>query len=97
RLRPSCPTRRSSDLIGFCDQALNSHFSQLGHDAGLKLVAMASRWYLDRALAGTPWRDLPILAAVAPFRTGGRGGPVQYTNIRPRSEEHTSELQSRFD
>lgn len=70
-------TRRA----GRTQVALNSHFAQLGHDAGLALVAAASRWYVRRALRGTAAEGLPVLTGIAPFRSGGRGGPQNYTDI----------------
>ncbi|WP_246175199.1 bifunctional 2',3'-cyclic-nucleotide 2'-phosphodiesterase/3'-nucleotidase [Paracoccus limosus] len=67
--------------IGRSDSALSSHFVLLGRDPGLRLVAMAQRWQVRKALAGTRWRDLAILSAAAPFRAGGRGGPEHYTDV----------------
>lgn len=64
--------------VGRSSVPLASHFAQLGHDAGLALIAQASRWHLRRVLKGNA---LPVLAAVAPFRNGGRGGPGQYTDV----------------
>ncbi|MFT4012990.1 MAG: bifunctional 2',3'-cyclic-nucleotide 2'-phosphodiesterase/3'-nucleotidase [Paracoccus sp. (in: a-proteobacteria)] len=67
--------------VGRTQQPLSSHFALIGQDAGLRLVAMAQRWHLRRALARGPWRNLPILSAAAPFRAGGRGGPDHYTDV----------------
>ena len=67
--------------IGRTGVRLGSHFTLLGHDPGLRLVAMAQRWFARRALCGSRWQDLPILSAVAPFRAGGRGGPDHYTDV----------------
>lgn len=62
---------------------LSSHFALIGSDAGLRLIAEAKRDRLTRMLRDTPHAGLPILAAVAPFRAGGRGGPHHYTHIPP--------------
>jgi len=67
--------------IGRTERPLNSYFALLGEDPGLRLVAMAQRWHMRRALRGTRWQDLPILSAAAPFRAGGRGGPQHYTDV----------------
>ncbi|WP_271179567.1 bifunctional 2',3'-cyclic-nucleotide 2'-phosphodiesterase/3'-nucleotidase [Paracoccus kondratievae] len=67
--------------IGRTSQPLSSYFALIGEDPGLRLVTMAQRWHVRRALAGTPWQDLPILSAAAPFRAGGRGGPQHYTDV----------------
>ncbi|WP_258869604.1 5'-nucleotidase C-terminal domain-containing protein [Paracoccus thiocyanatus] len=67
--------------IGRTGQPLSSYFALIGQDPGLRLVAMAQRWHVRRALRGTHWQDLPILSAAAPFRAGGRGGPQHYTDV----------------
>lgn len=67
--------------VGRTKRPLNSYFTLIGDDPGLRLVAMAQRWHVRRALRGTRWQDLPILSAAAPFRAGGRGGPHYYTDV----------------
>ena len=67
--------------VGRTEAPLSSYFTLIGHDPGLRLVAMAQRWHVRRALRGTRWQDLPILSAAAPFRAGGRGGPDHYTDV----------------
>jgi 2',3'-cyclic-nucleotide 2'-phosphodiesterase / 3'-nucleotidase len=44
-------------------------------------VAEAQSWYVAELLKDTPLRDLPLLSAAAPFKSGGRGGPGHYTDI----------------
>ena len=72
--------RRLTRPVGHSDLALNSHFSLLGRDAGLRLVESALRAHVGAAL---PASDLPILTAFAPFRTGGRGGPGNFVSVPP--------------
>lgn len=68
--------------IGRIETPLHSYFSYCGADAGMRLVAMTQRWHLRKMLArDARWRDLPILSAVAPFRSGGRGGPDHFTDV----------------
>lgn len=64
--------------IGAVADALSSHFSLLGTDAGLRLTETALRRHLAEHLPGC---TLPVLTAVAPFRTGGRGGPDHFVHI----------------
>ena len=83
---PALPAHREtlrhfSRRIGRTETPLSSYFSLIGEDPGLRLVTMAQRWHVRRALKGTRWQDLPILSAAAPFRTGGRGGPLHYTDV----------------
>lgn len=74
--------RHFSRRVGRSTVPLCSHFTQLGHDAGLVLIGRASRWYLRQHLRRGRGRGLPIVTAVAPFRSGGRSGPDHYTDIQ---------------
>jgi 2',3'-cyclic-nucleotide 2'-phosphodiesterase/3'-nucleotidase len=49
----------------------------------VKLVAEAQAWYVADQLKASPFKDLPILSAAAPFKAGGRGGPNYFTEIKP--------------
>lgn len=69
--------------VGRSATALNSYFSLIGHDPGLRLVNMAQRWHVRQRLKGSEWASLPVLSASAPFRAGGRGGPLHYTDVPP--------------
>jgi 2',3'-cyclic-nucleotide 2'-phosphodiesterase/3'-nucleotidase len=73
--------RHLSTRIGRSDTPLNSHFSVIGYDSGLRLVNMAQRWHVRQQLTGTALADLPVLSASAPYRAGGRGGPDAYTDV----------------
>ncbi|MFV3130589.1 bifunctional 2',3'-cyclic-nucleotide 2'-phosphodiesterase/3'-nucleotidase [Niveispirillum sp. KHB5.9] len=67
--------------VGKTTGRIHSFFSFLGDSAGVELVAEAQRAYVAKALAGTPDASLPLLSAVAPFKSGGRPGPKFYTDI----------------
>ena len=67
--------------IGRTDVPLVSYFALTGSDAGLRVVAEAQRREVARMLQDTAHADLTLLSAVAPFRSGGRGGPGAYTDI----------------
>ncbi|MDP5307224.1 bifunctional 2',3'-cyclic-nucleotide 2'-phosphodiesterase/3'-nucleotidase [Paracoccus spongiarum] len=69
--------------VGRSATALNSYFSVIGDDPGLRLVNMAQRWHVRQRLKGSPWEGYPVLSASAPFRAGGRGGPQHYTDVPP--------------
>ncbi len=60
---------------------IQSYFAQVLDDASVQVVANAQLAYARRALAGTPHAGLPLLSAAAPFKTGGRGGFNDYTDI----------------
>ncbi|RMH52645.1 MAG: bifunctional 2',3'-cyclic-nucleotide 2'-phosphodiesterase/3'-nucleotidase [Alphaproteobacteria bacterium] len=74
---------RARRRVGFTATALSTHFALVADCAALQLIADAQIRYLRRALRGTAQAGLPILAAVAPARAGGRGGPAHYTDIPP--------------
>ena len=57
---------------------LHTYFTFAGFDPASRLVAMAKR---DSAAALIGPQDLPLLAAVSPFRAGGQAGPFHYTEV----------------
>lgn len=75
---PPGAVERINAPIGRIARPLSSHFSLLGADAGLRLTEAALRDHVATAL---PDCDLPVLTALAPFRTGGRGGPDHFVHI----------------
>jgi 2',3'-cyclic-nucleotide 2'-phosphodiesterase/3'-nucleotidase len=62
-------------------EALTSFFSVIRDDYSVQIINEAQIRYAEQALAGTPYADLPILSAAAPFKAGGRQGPGYYTNV----------------
>lgn len=70
--------RRLQAPIGRVSERLSSHYALLGVDAGLRLTEMALRRHAADHLPGC---TLPMLTALAPFRTGGRGGPEHFVDI----------------
>lgn len=69
--------------IGRSDQRISSYFALVGVDPALTLVNMAQSWFVRKSLRGTPLDRVPVLSAAAPFRAGGRGGPLHYTDVAP--------------
>jgi 2',3'-cyclic-nucleotide 2'-phosphodiesterase/3'-nucleotidase len=66
---------------GHSHAPLHSYFSLIAPDRALALVAAAQaaalRAHLNTTAAGT----LPVLSATAPSRSGGRAGPLHYTDV----------------
>jgi len=60
---------------------IHSYFAQVMDDPSVQIVSNAQLAYARKALAGTPLAALPLLSAAAPFKTGGRGGAGDYTDI----------------
>lgn len=67
--------------IGRTESSLNSYFSPLGVDGGLRLANLAQKWHVRQRLSASRWQHLPVLATSAPFRSGGRAGPDCFTNV----------------
>lgn len=80
--------------VGFSHRRLHSHFDRIADSAALHLVADAQAAHVCAALAQGPLHHLPVLAAVAPFKTGGRGGPGHVTDIPagPLRHRHVLDL-----
>jgi 2',3'-cyclic-nucleotide 2'-phosphodiesterase / 3'-nucleotidase len=62
-------------------EPIHSFFAQVADDPSVQLVSQAQLAYARRVLAGTPHEKLPLLSAAAPFKSGGRGGAANYTDI----------------
>ncbi len=77
--------------VGFTPCDLNSHFSLLRNDAYLSCLSEAAK---RGARAHGVAETETLIAAVTPYRTGGRGGPTNFTNIPsgPVSRRHISDL-----
>ncbi|SFR08932.1 5'-nucleotidase C-terminal domain-containing protein [Poseidonocella sedimentorum] len=102
--QPECPrlsalseaahenTRRfAEEPIGHTPCALNSHYSLLGNDAYLSCLSEALR----RGARQEGVSDMArLITAVGPFRNGGRGGPLNFTEVPegPVSRRHVSDL-----
>lgn len=73
---------------------LHTHFATVAPSAALALIAEAKAEHVRRALAGTSWDGLPLLSAAAPYRTGGRTGPGNFTDIPagPLRQRNLSDL-----
>ncbi|MBM6593422.1 bifunctional 2',3'-cyclic-nucleotide 2'-phosphodiesterase/3'-nucleotidase [Microvirga pudoricolor] len=69
--------------VGTTAVPIHSYFALISDDASVKIVADAQTWYLADQLKNTPYKDLPLLSAAAPFKAGGRGGPNYFTDIKP--------------
>lgn len=67
--------------VGRIDRPVHSYFALFGKDPSLRIVAEAQRRFVTDALADGPLRDLPVLAATSPLKSGGHGGPDHYTDV----------------
>ena len=67
--------------IGQISAPLHSGLAMLPGCAPVRIEAEALINYVTKAQQGTDWSDLPVLAAAAPQKCGGRGGPDHFTRI----------------
>ncbi|MCC5971370.1 MAG: bifunctional 2',3'-cyclic-nucleotide 2'-phosphodiesterase/3'-nucleotidase [Pararhodobacter sp.] len=80
--------------VGHSARPLHSFFAHLGCSAALALVTEAQRAYVAERLSDPGLRALPILSATAPFKAGGRSGPMGYTDAPagPLALRHIADL-----
>lgn len=67
--------------IGHIAEPIHSYLSVLSGCASVRIVGEALEAFTQARLEGTRWESLPVLAAAAPQKSGGRGGPTHFTNI----------------
>ncbi len=68
-------------VIGHATGPLHTYLSMVSPCSAMQLVADAQRGAAAALLKESGAEDLPILAAVAPFKAGGRAGPQNYTDV----------------
>lgn len=71
----------SRRVVGHTLVPLHTHFATIAPSAAISLIAAAKASHARNALRGTKWEALPLLASAAPFRSGGRGGSTNFTDI----------------
>ncbi|SFT89986.1 bifunctional 2',3'-cyclic-nucleotide 2'-phosphodiesterase/3'-nucleotidase [Mesorhizobium sp. YR577] len=67
--------------VGKTSAPLYSYFALVADDPSVQIVSQAQTWYIKDLLKDTQYKDLPVLSAAAPFKSGGRGGPDYYTDV----------------
>ncbi|TVR06954.1 MAG: bifunctional 2',3'-cyclic-nucleotide 2'-phosphodiesterase/3'-nucleotidase [Salinarimonadaceae bacterium] len=70
------------ETVGETDTPIHSYFALLGDNAAMEIVAQAQLDEARMLLAQAGLSDHPpLLSAAAPFKAGGRGGPLYYSDI----------------
>lgn len=67
--------------VAMTDIPIFSYFATVQPDLGQQLLARAMQQSLEKALAGTAYAQLPVLAANSPFRCGGRSSLGHFIDI----------------
>src|SRR5690606_11141975 len=57
--------------VGKTSAPLYSYFALVADDPSVQIVNQAQTWYIQNLLKETQWKDLPVLSAAAPFKSGG--------------------------
>ncbi len=80
--------------IGLSTQRLHSYLALVRPDPSVAVVNLLQQRILSRAIAGTSLAGLPILSATPAFKTGGRGGPLNFSDVPagPISLRHAADL-----
>jgi 2',3'-cyclic-nucleotide 2'-phosphodiesterase/3'-nucleotidase len=69
--------------VGDIASPIQSFFALVADDPSVQIVNSAQSWYVRRLAASMPaLKDLAVLSAAAPFKSGGRGGPDYYTDVK---------------
>ncbi|MEM1129162.1 MAG: bifunctional 2',3'-cyclic-nucleotide 2'-phosphodiesterase/3'-nucleotidase [Pseudomonadota bacterium] len=71
----------NSKPVGHTNAPIQSFFAELGAASSVELVLRAQMWAAHQLLADTPFSELPLLSAAAPFKVGGRAGADFYTDV----------------
>ncbi len=84
----------ADQVVAHNPRRLHSYFALVSDSPALALVAAAQTDHIRRHLTQAQFADIPILAAAAPFKAGGRGGPDNYTDLMagPLRLRHISDL-----
>jgi 2',3'-cyclic-nucleotide 2'-phosphodiesterase/3'-nucleotidase len=67
--------------VGKTSAPLYSYFALVADDPSVQIVSNAQTWYIKDMLKDGQYKDLPVLSAAAPFKSGGRGGAEYYTDV----------------
>ncbi len=70
--------------VGTINKPVDNYFARVNEDFSLDLVNKAQIWYAESLKSNTllKYKNLPVIASMAPFKNGGRGGADFYTNIK---------------
>lgn len=62
---------------------LTTLFAQVADVAAMRLIGVAKIAHFRASSASKSFPDIPVIATAIPYRTGGRGGALNYTCIPP--------------
>ncbi len=68
--------------VGETTAPIHSYFALAADDPSVQIVSQAQLWYGRQLMEAGALPALPMLSAAAPFKSGGRGGPDYYTDVK---------------
>ncbi len=78
--------RQMAQPVGHSAHALHTFFALAAPSRAVQVIQRAQLWHVQRALqaggAGSDVAGLPLLSSACAFKTGGYGGPGNFTNTR---------------
>lgn len=77
----SAALSRMRQRLGTVAMPLSTWFANVADSQALRLIGAAVTAHARARLAHGPWSALPLVALVSSFRSGGRGGPMNYVDI----------------
>jgi len=67
--------------LAHSDQPLSSHFTMVGQDPSIQLVAWSQMNHARKMLNDEDLTNLPIIGSASSFRSGGHGGAENFINV----------------
>lgn len=67
--------------IGQLNGNINTYLGLVKDNATMEILNRAQTWYVQKALKGTKYENLPVLSAAAPFKAGS-ANVDNYTNVQ---------------
>ena len=74
---------RMRQRLGSLAEPLSTWFANVADSPAMRLVGAAVIHHSRRRISNGPLLNVPLVALVSAFRSGGRGGPLNYTDIPP--------------
>ncbi len=72
---------RLTQPLGHCAHPLHTFFALAAPSRAVQLIQHAQLWHLRRTLSST-LPDIPLLSSACAFKTGGYGGPGNFTDTK---------------
>nr|WP_301538882.1 metallophosphoesterase [Pseudogemmobacter hezensis] len=72
---------RMRQHLGTATEPLSTWFANIADSQALRLIGRATTWHTRNRISKGPLFGVPIVSLVSAYRSGGRGGPLNYSDI----------------